>query len=93
MPTEVKREIAIDEVQHVLSDALGSPYKVTVTSDSTLKVSRSALLIATVRVRWSRGTTTFRVSGFGFLLGKLINSITIAPKVRQALSQAFPRAS
>jgi len=90
---QVKQEVDVEVVQRALSDALGPAYKVNVTSDSTLKVSRSTLMIATVRMRRPGGMTTFRVSGFGFLLGKLINSLTIAPKVRRALSQAFPEAS
>ena len=89
MSTEVGGEIAVEDVRRTLSEALGSKYKVNVTSDSTLKVSRSSLLIATVRMRRSGGITTFRVSGFGLLLGKLINSIVIAPKVRHALRQSF----
>jgi hypothetical protein len=90
---QVKQEIDSGAVQRALSDALGPAYKVNVTSDSTLKVSRSAVMIATVRMRRSGGITTFRVSSFGFLLGKLLNSLTIAPRVRHALSQAYPDAA
>lgn len=93
MSVQVKQEIGAEVVQRALCDALGPAYKVSIMSDSTLKVSRSAVMIATVHMRRSGGTTTFGVSGFGFLVGKLINSLTIAPKVRHTLGQAFPEAS
>ena len=38
--TTVSRDMTLEDIQRALSDALGPAYKVTATSDSTLKVRR-----------------------------------------------------
>jgi len=88
----VKQEISIEDVQRTLSNALGSSYKVTVTSPSTMRVSRYAGW-AVVKMHSAGGMTTFRVRGGGFLLSLIVNSLTIAPKVRHTLDRAFAEAA
>jgi len=87
--TKVSREILLDEIQRTLSDALGPAYKVTAISDSTLKVQRFPLVTAKVKVNWhDDGTTPQAAPGeVWFLQG--INALTIYPKLRRTLAQAF----
>ncbi len=75
--TQVSREIPLDEVRRTLSGALGPAYKVTATSDSTLKVRRLPLVTATVKVSWhDEGTTLQAAPGEAWIL-QGINALTI----------------
>jgi len=89
----ISRDVPLEEVQHALSDALGRAYKVTATSDSTLKVRRFPLVTAQVNVKWDEDRTTLQAAPgeVWFLQG--FNALTVYPKVRHALSQAFTPAS
>jgi hypothetical protein len=91
--TTVSRDMTIDEVQRALSDALGHAYKVTATSDSTLKVRRFPLMTTRINLKWDDdGTTVQAAPGEAWILQGM-NALTIYPKVRHALSRAFPPAS
>ncbi len=92
--TAVSRDMTLENIQRALSDLLGPAYKVTATSDSTLKVRRFPLITARVDVRWDEAhtTTLHAVPGEVWIL-QGINALTIYPKVRRALSQAFTTAS
>jgi len=91
--TKVTREISLEEVRRTLSDTLGAAYKVTATSDSTLKVQRIPLITAKVNVKWQDdGTILQAAPGEAWIL-QGINALTIYPKVRHALDRAFPQAS
>jgi hypothetical protein len=91
--TKVSREIPLDEIQRTLSGALGPAYTVTTTSDSTLKIRRLPLVTAQVKISWpDDGTTLHAAPGEAWIL-QGINALTIYPKVRRALSQAFTTAS
>jgi hypothetical protein len=50
--TTVSRDMIREQIQRALGDALGPAYKVTATSDSTLKVRRFPLMTAKVNVKW-----------------------------------------
>ena len=89
MPTVVDKEITLEDARRVLADALGPAYRVTATSGSTLKVSRNPVMWATVRMGWSGGRTTIRVTPGGLLLFRAINAFATAPKVRRALDQTI----
>jgi len=90
MPTvEVNADVDAKEAQQALSDRLGTGYKVTATSDSSLKVSRNVFLRAGVEVRNNGGTTSFHITPFGFALLLFVNSTVTVPKIRKALEQAF----
>jgi hypothetical protein len=89
---QVDQDVTVEEAQRALSDALGDDYQVRV-NGSALKVKRNTMSAATVRVSSSGGTTTFRVSGDGFTLRKLMNSLGIASKVGKALGDAFATGS
>ena len=91
--TEVRGEIPLEEIQRTLSEALGHGYKVTATSDSTLKIRRAPLVTATVNVKWYEDGTTLQVApGEAWILQGL-NALTIYPKVRRTVSRAFVAAS
>ena len=79
--TKVSRDIPLEEVQRTLSVALGRPYRVTATSDSTLKVRLIPLMTAKVNVTWEEDGTTLQAAPgeVWFLQG--INALTIYPKV------------
>ena len=87
----MKREIILEDAQHALSDALGTSYHVSVGSSSTMKVKRNTATGATVPVSSSPGMTTFRVSGDGLIVFKLINSLGIAAKGEPSARPSFRR--
>lgn len=91
--TEVKGEIPLDELQHILSDALGRGYKVTAASDSTLKIRRAPLVTAKIHVKWHGDRTTLQAAPGEVWILQGINALTIYPKVRHALSRAFDSAA
>lgn len=92
--TTVSRDLTLDDIQRALSDALGPAYKVTATSDFTLKVRRLPLMAAMVNVKWDEAhTTTLHAAPGEAWIFQGINALTIYPKVRRALSQAFITAS
>ena len=90
--TKISREIPLDEVRRTLSGALGPAYTVTATSDSTLRIQRFPLVTAKVKVSWQDdGTTLQAAPGEAWIL-QGINALTIYPKLRHTLAQAFPAA-
>ena len=92
--TTVSRDMTLENIQRALSDSLGPAYKVTATSDSTLKVRRFPLMTARVDVTWDEAdTTTLHAAPGEVWILQGINALTIYPKVRRALSQAFTTAS
>ncbi|HYB17016.1 MAG TPA: hypothetical protein VEF71_16285 [Streptosporangiaceae bacterium] len=91
--TEVRGEIPLEEIQRTLSEALGHGYKVTATSDSTLKIRRAPLVTATVNVKWYEDGTTLQVAPGEAWILQGINALTIYPKVRHTVSRAFPAAA
>jgi len=91
--TEVRGEIPLEEIQRTLSEALGHGYKVSATSDSTLKIRRAPLVTARVDVKWHGDRTTLQAAPGEAWILQGINALTIYPKVRHTVSRAFARAS
>lgn len=89
MPTEVTQEVRLEEVQRALAEGLGSGFRITPTSDSTIRVYRNPVIWAVVRVNWAAGRTTFHVRPGGALLVLLLNAAYTVPKVRHVLNRAF----
>jgi hypothetical protein len=87
--TEVSGEIPLEEIQRTLSEALGRGYQVTATSDSTLKIRRAPLMTAKVNVKWHGDRTTLQAAPGEVWILQGINALTIYPKIRHTLSQAF----
>ena len=90
---KVSGELTAEEVKQALTAALGPSYKVTIKSDSMLHVSRGGSNMAMVHISWSPGHTSFRVHGHGIVVLRLIDALTITPKVRHALEHAFAGAT
>jgi hypothetical protein len=87
--TEVSGEIPLEEIQRTLSEALGRGYQVTATSDSTLKIRRMPLVTAKVSVKWHGDRTTLQAAPGEVWILQGINALTIYPKLRRTLAQAF----
>ena len=87
--TEVSGEIPLEEIQRALSEALGRGYRVTATSDCTLKIRRMPLMTAKVNVKWHGDRTTLQAAPGEAWILQGINALTVYPKTRRALSQAF----
>ena len=90
--TEVRGEIPLEEIQRTLSEALGRAYRVTATSDSTLKIRRMPLMTATVNVKRDGDKTTLQAAPGQAWILQGINALTIYPKLRHTLTQALPSA-
>ena len=90
MSVQTKQKIDINDLQKTLSDALGSSYRVTVASDSTLKVGRTGVIPAKVQMKGSDGTTIFKVRTTGLIVSRLVQVCAINPRVRKALKETFP---
>lgn len=93
MPTEVMKEVTLEDATRALSDGLGPSYQVTAKSDSTLRVHRNPVIWGTVTMSWPGGKTTFRVRPGGAILVLLLNASYTVPKIRRVLRQAFPEAA
>jgi hypothetical protein len=89
MPTLIRKEIGLQDVEHALADQLGSGYRVNVTSDTSLRVYRNPVIWATVHVSWPGGGTAIRVRPGGFVLVMLLNVLYTVPKVRAALDRGL----
>jgi len=90
---ELNKDVGIDDVQRVLSEALGAGYRVKVSSSSALRVTRNFVIWGTVHITQSGGWTTFRVRPGGVIVVAAINAVYTVPRIRRALAQAFPEAA
>ena len=61
----------------------------TATSDCTLKIRRMPLMTAKVSVKWHGDRTTLQAAPGEAWILQGINALTVYPKTRRALSQAF----
>jgi hypothetical protein len=91
--TKTSRQLPLDEIQRTLSGALGPAYTVTTTSDSTLKIRRLPLITAKVKISWHDDRTTLQAAPGEAWILQGINALTIYPKLRRTLAQAFTTAS
>jgi hypothetical protein len=83
------RNVNVEDVQLALSRLLGADYQVTVASPSTVKV-QGRVMAATVHTAHSAEGTDLRVNGSGLVFLRILNALTIAPRVRHALDSSFP---
>lgn len=88
MPTVVMKELSIEDVKRALAEGFGAQYKVTATSDSTVRVIRNPIW-ATVRVESSEGKTTFHIRPGGAVLVLAFNALYTVPRVHRVLASAF----
>jgi len=92
MPTEVHRDVSLEQIQETLGESLGPKYRITPTSESSLRVFRNVAIWAVVHVSRSGERTTFRIRPGGFFLMIVLNALYTVPKVHKALMRAFPDA-
>jgi hypothetical protein len=90
---QTEREVGIDEVQQTLAEALGPKYRVSVASNSTLKVGRPGVIPGKVQVDSSDSSTTFTVHTSGLIVSRVIQAWAINPRVRRALRKSYARNS
>jgi hypothetical protein len=91
MPSvQTKQEVTIEGVQEALANELGSNYRVSVDSDSTLKVGRTGVIPAKVTLIRRGDMTTFKISTTGLILSRVAQATSINPKVKRALEKAYP---
>jgi len=84
-----KEEVELEELQRRLSDELGPRYRVTVASDSSMKVGRPGVVPSRVRVTHSNDGTTLEVRTSGLIVSRVIQAASINPRVRRALAQVY----
>ena len=88
-----RRDVGTDEVVRTLTDVLGPQYRVTATSNTTLKVGRTGVIPSKVQVIRCDGITVFKVTTTGFVVSRIIQAMSINPRVRRALETAYPNES
>ena len=86
---QTKKDVTIESVQRALSDELGPSYRVSVDSDSTLKVGRTGVIPARVTISHTGDTTTFRIITTGLILSRIAQATSINPRVKRALEHAY----
>ena len=90
---QTKREVTMEDAQHALSNELGPKYRVTVDSNSTLKIGRTGVIPAKVTVTRRGDTTTFKISTTGLILSRVAQATSINPRVKRALERAYSETS
>jgi len=90
---QVKREVTVEDVQHALSDELGPHYRVSIDSDSTLKIGRTGVIPSKVTMTRRGDTTTFKITTTGLILSRVAQATSINPRVKRALEHAYSERS
>ena len=85
-----EQDVGVDDAQRRLSEGLGSRYRVTVASDSSLKVGRPGVIGSRVTINHANGGTTFSVHTTGLILSRILQAASINPRVKRALAEAYP---
>jgi hypothetical protein len=81
MPTvTIERFVTKQDTADALRQKLGARFQVTIQGheEAALKVKQSVLSIATVHLDQTSSTSTFRISGGGLVISRLINEFGIA---------------
>jgi hypothetical protein len=90
MPTVTvgRGEVPRDEVIQALRQELGKEYVVTPGGhDNVFSVKKGTMSGAKVHIKQTEGATEFHVHGTGFIIGRLINELSIARHVAGALAK------
>lgn len=90
---QVGRQIQAEDAQAALSEALDPGYRVSVSSPSSLKVTRNFLIWGTVHMSCTGDSTSFRVRPGGLIVVAAFNALYTVPKIREALGRAFSEAA
>jgi len=80
----IARPVTAEEATAALQRELGDQYHVTPRGHDSLTVRHGAAF-ATVRLDAHGDSTAFRVHGGGLILGRIVNELTIARRVADAI--------
>jgi hypothetical protein len=78
-------DVSLEDAEKALRQQLGDRYTVSPGSAQSLKVSTSTLAYANVHLRKEGEGVVFAVHGGGIVIGRIINELTLARKVADAL--------
>ena len=84
------QDVGVDDAQRRLSEGLGPRYRVTATSDSSLKVGLPGVIGSRVTLSHAHGGTTFSVETTGLVLSRIVQAAAVNPRVRRTLAAAYP---
>jgi hypothetical protein len=83
-----RKNVTPDEVATVLSRRLEPGYKVETNGGRRVTVRKNGLMSATVSIADQPGASVFRVSGGGFLVLRVANTLSTARRVADALRRS-----
>ena len=87
--TVARGDVPRDEAIQAVHQGLGKEYVVAPGSHGNVfSVKKGTVSGAKVHMKQNEGATEFHVHGTGFIIGRLINELTIARRVAEALSKA-----
>jgi hypothetical protein len=85
----VDREgITVEETMAALRQELGEGHKLTEVPPDGIRVQTNAMMVAKVQIRRQPGATVFHISGYGFIIGRIITELVIVRRVEAALKRA-----
>jgi len=84
---QTERQLDIDDVRAALVNELSASYRVSVVSPSTLKVGRSGVIPSKVTMSRQGNTTTFKIATTGFVVSRVVQGISINPRVKRILEE------
>jgi 4-diphosphocytidyl-2C-methyl-D-erythritol kinase len=83
-----RKNVTPGEVVTVLGRRLGPGYQVEGNDDHRVTVRRNPFIYATVAIGNQPGASVFRVSGGGFVVLRLVNTLGTARRVADALRRS-----
>jgi hypothetical protein len=87
--TVARDDVPRDEAIQAVRQELGQGYVVEPAShDNVFSVKKGTMSGAKVHIKQHEGATEFHVHGTGFIIGRLINELTIARRVAASLGKA-----
>jgi hypothetical protein len=89
----VPGSVSVQQAMNALDESLGVRYKCAARGESSFTVKRTPMTYVTVRVERQGETTRFSVRGGGFIVGRLVNELSIAREVARALQRMTPSSS
>ena len=86
---QVRREVTVDDAERALSNELGPHYRVSIDSDSTIKIGRTGVIPAKLTISRRGDTTMFKISTTGLIISRIVQATSINPRVKRALENAY----
>ena len=87
----IERQVSLDQAMEALRQQFGDRYRLTASHGGSHDAIRVAhgMEMATVRIDRSSETTTFKVHGGGLIVGRVINELGLARRLRSTLQDSF----